>query len=67
MHTWTEIPSAQLTWARPTDPESKVRSRRSYHRWWSMGATLIVDDPELAPVLNGTHLPTPEGWKAELA
>ena len=32
-----------------------------------MGATLIVDDPELAPVLTGTHLPTSEGWKAELA
>ena len=32
-----------------------------------MGATLIVDDPELAPVLSGTHLPTSEGWKAELA
>ena len=29
-----------------------------------MGATLIVDDPELAPVLSGTHLPTSEGWKA---
>ena len=32
-----------------------------------MGATLIVDDPELAPVLSGTHLPTSEGWNAELA
>ena len=32
-----------------------------------MGATLIVDDPELAPVLSGAHLPTSEGWKAELA
>ena len=32
-----------------------------------MGATLIVDDPELAPVLSSTHLPTTEGWKAELA
>ena len=42
---------------RPIDP---VLSRRSYHQWWSMGATLIVDDPELAPVLSGTHLPTSE-------
>ena len=32
-----------------------------------MGAILIFDDPELAPVLSGTHLPTSEGWKAELA
>ena len=32
-----------------------------------MGATLIVDDPELALVLSGTHLLTSEGWKAELA
>ena len=32
-----------------------------------MGATLIVDDQELAPVLSGTHLPTPEAWKTELA
>ena len=32
-----------------------------------MVATFIVDDPELAPVLSGTHLPTLEGWKAELA
>ena len=32
-----------------------------------MGATLIVDNPELAPVSSGTHLPTSEGWKAELA
>ena len=28
---------------------------------------VIADDPELAPVLSGTHLPTSEGWKAELA
>ena len=27
----------------------------------------MVDDSELAPVLSGTHLPTSEGWKAELA
>ena len=26
-----------------------------------MGATLTVDDPELPPVLSGTHLPTSEG------
>ena len=32
-----------------------------------MGAILIVDDPEFAPVLSGTHLPTLEGWKTELA
>ena len=32
-----------------------------------MGVTLIIDDPELAPVLSSTHLPTLEGWKAELA
>ena len=32
-----------------------------------MGATLIVYEPEFAPVLSGTHLPTSEGWKAELA
>ena len=31
-----------------------------------MGASLIVDDPELATVLSGTHLPTMEGWKADL-
>ena len=29
-----------------------------------MGATIIVDGPELAPVLSGTHLPTSKGWKA---
>ena len=32
-----------------------------------MGASLMVDDSELAPVLSGTNLPTSEGWKAELA
>ena len=32
-----------------------------------MGATVIVDDPELATVLSGIHLPTSEGWRAELA
>ena len=32
-----------------------------------MGANLIVDDPELALVLSGTHLPTSKRWKAELA
>ena len=32
-----------------------------------MGATLNFDDPELAPVLFGTHLPTWEERKAELA
>ena len=42
-------------------------SRRSYHQWWLMVATLIVYDPELATVLSGTHLLTSEEWKAELA
>ena len=32
-----------------------------------MGATLIVDDPELVPILSGTHLATSKGWEAELA
>ena len=32
-----------------------------------MGATLIVDDPELAQALSGAHLPTSEVWKTELA
>ena len=32
-----------------------------------MGATLVVDDPELAPVLSGTHLQTLKGLKAGLA
>ena len=27
----------------------------------------MVDDPQLVQVLSGTHLPTSEGWKAELA
>ena len=31
------------------------------------GSNPIVDNPELAPVSSGTHLPTSEGWKAELA
>ena len=31
-----------------------------------MGATLIVDDPELAPLLSGNHFTHSEGWKAEL-
>ena len=31
-----------------------------------MGATLIVDDPELGPILSDTHLPISEEWKAEL-
>ena len=30
-------------------------SRRSYHHWWLMGVTIIVDDPELALVLSDTH------------
>ena len=32
-----------------------------------MGATLVVDDPILAPVLSGTNFPTSERWEAELA
>ena len=31
-----------------------------------MGATVIVHDPMLAPVLSGTHLPTLEEWKTDL-
>ena len=30
-------------------------------------SNLIDDDPELAPVLSGTYLPTMEKWKVELA
>ena len=30
-----------------------------------MGATLIVDDPDLAPVLCNTHLLASEGWTTE--
>ena len=33
-----------------------VLSRPSYHHRWSMGATFIVDDPDLAPVLSDTRL-----------
>ena len=32
-----------------------------------MGTMIIVDDPELALLLFGTHLPTSGSWKAELA
>ena len=32
-----------------------------------MGAALTVDDLEITSVLSGTHLPTAEGWKYELA
>ena len=32
-----------------------------------MEAAFIVDDPELAAVLSGTHLPTSDRWKADLA
>ena len=28
---------------RPTDPESQVPSRRSYHQWWLMGVALVGD------------------------
>lgn len=38
-----------------------------YDQWWSMGATVIVDDPELGPALSGAHLPTSKVWKTELA
>ena len=47
-------------------PGIVVHNRRSYHQWWSMGVTLIVDGPELAAVLSGTHLPASEEWKAGL-
>ena len=50
MHTLTEGPSAQLTWVRPTHPGAQVIGHQSYHPWWLMGANLIVNDPELAPV-----------------
>ena len=39
---------------------------QSYHQRQSMGAALIVDNLELAPVSFGTRLPTSEGWEAEL-
>lgn len=32
-----------------------------------MGSSLIVDDPELAPVVSATHLTNSKEWKAELA
>ena len=32
-----------------------------------MGATFILNDKELASILPGTHLPTSEEWKVELA
>ena len=32
-----------------------------------MGATPILDDPEIAPALSSTHLPTSEESKYELA
>ena len=51
----------------PTDPGTYELSRQSFRQGWSMVATLIVDGPELAPVLSGTHLPTSEGWRDELA
>ena len=47
-------------------PGIVVHSHRSYRQWWSMGAALIVDGPELAPVLSGAHLPTSGGWRAGL-
>ena len=46
---------------RPTDLGLQVLGCLLYHQWWSMGATLILDDQELALVLSGTHLPTLEG------
>ena len=51
---------------RPTDPGLWACSRWSNHQRWTIRATLIIDDPELAPVLSGTDLPTSEGWKAKL-
>ena len=47
-------------------PGIVVHNRRSYHQWWSMGVTLIVDGPALAAVLSGAHLPASEEWKAGL-
>ena len=32
-----------------------------------MGANLIADDPDLAPVSSGCHSQTSEEWKDELA
>ena len=43
-----------------------TRGHLSYHQWWSMGATLIIDVLELAPVLSGSHLLILERWNAEL-
>ena len=34
-------------------PGIVVLSRRLYHQWWPIGATLIVDGLEVAPVLPG--------------
>lgn len=39
----------------------------SSYRWWSKRASLIVDDPDLAPVSSSTHLPISEEWKAKFA
>ena len=48
------------------DPTLQILSRRSYHQGWSMGATFIVFNMEIAQVLSGTHLSTQKRWKAEL-
>ena len=45
----------QSTWVWPTYSRPWELSRWSCHQWWSMGATLNVEDPKLAPVLSRTH------------
>ena len=51
----------QSTSVSPTNPGLWVVSRRSYHQWWSMGATLVVVSPSII-----RYLPTSEGWENEL-
>ena len=62
-----KVPSTQLIWMGPNDPRPLVLSRRGYHQWWLMGATLIFKNPELVSVLTGTNFPISKRWKAELA
>lgn len=66
VHNSTEVPLNESTRVRPTDPTLQILSRRSYHQGWSMGATFIVFNMEIAQVLSGTHLSTQKRWKAEL-
>ena len=49
MHTWTKVPSTQLIWVQPTNPGYRVLNRQSYHQWWLIEATLIVEDPGVSP------------------